>query len=754
MSRILVQIYLNLFWARRVSWGALRRLFGLPRTPISGLSQQDSDRGAESIAFSRRPRVLIVHPYPVFPPYHGGGVRNVNLIRRLSRFCDLYLYVYSMVGDDPAQREALKAFCKKIYVHRRDPVPPSEPWDLMPRGAQFLRFQKVAEELKDIVLAEHIDLVQLEFAEMAQYVSELEGARVALTELDLSFVTSRRRRRIGFHRRFGTDRDLWSDRLAWLKLFRFEVRGAESVDQVHLMSHADGRVLAPLLPDGWERLRVLANGVDTDQFHPPVAPVREPRVLFLGSFGHTPNLDAVEYLLQEIWPLVRLRVPEAKLSLLGAHPPDWIRAKDGIDGIDVLGTVESTAEQFQRHRVFAAPIRVGSGTRLKILEAFSCGLPVVSTTIGAEGIRCDHDREMLIADEPGAFAEQLCSLLTDDALCERLGKRARQLAVDEYDWDRTVDDMLGSYRDLLPEPLDPIPAEPRRLEDKGETIDISVVIPTRCGGDRLIECLGAIRAQQVDGTVEVVCVDSGSSEAELAQMRRLGARVESIPGDSFNHGLTRDHGAGLASGSILVFLNQDAVPVDRLWLHRLTAPLSRPGTYAAIQGGIREAEGVDRFYWDSCGARFYFTSESSDWIAQHDGIGFSTVNAAIRRDLWERFPFGWAPIMEDKKWQRKVRVAGHKVGSLDVAAVHHSHNYNLRSLIRRCRSEGWGWKMLGERYGLRDAFRDMRRRSVLVDFLTGLKQGRIRTLAELTFPWVRPLALYWGNRWSRGVRLT
>ena len=749
MSRPLTYSYLLAFWLTRQLRSMLRREPSVRNFSIGA----SSERSAAAGKASRRPRVLIVHPYPIIPPYHGGGVRNFNLIQRLAKHCDLYLYVYSMIGDDPIQREALGPYCKKIWVHRRDPVPPPGPWDLMPRGAQFLRFQRVAEDLRDIVDSECIDIVQLEFAEMAQYARFLGEAKVSLTELDLSFVTSRRRRKIDFHHRFGTDRDLWSDRLSWLKLFRFEVLGAEAVDRVHLMSDDDARTLARLMSDGSDRLRVMANGVDTELFRPPTEPVREPRILFLGSFGHTPNLDAVEFLLDEIWPLVRIRVPTASLSLVGAHPPDWIRDRAGLEGIEVLGTVESTLAEFQGHRALAAPVRVGSGTRLKILEAFSSGLPVVSTTIGAEGIACRHQREILIADQPGEFAEQLSLVLTDDALCDRLTTAGRQLAETRYDWNRTVESTMSSYRQLLGPEVEPAPPQPTS-SDGVKPVDISVVIPTRNGGASLTACLGAIRAQQIDRSVELICVDSGSSESELAAIKALGARVVSIPPTEFNHGLTRDHGASLAGGEVLVFLNQDAIPVDRLWLHRLTDPLFRPGIYGAIQGGIRERIDVaDRFYWDSGGSRFYFTSESDNWIAQHDGIGFSTVNAAIRRDLWREVRFGWAPIMEDKKWQRRIEDAGHRIGSVGTAAVYHSHNYDLASLARRCQSEGWGWQMLGESYRLRDAVRDICRRSILRDLWQGIRQRQIRSLAELAFPVVRPLALYWGNRWSGGVRL-
>jgi rhamnosyltransferase len=268
--------------------------------------------------------------------------------------------------------------------------------------------------------------------------------------------------------------------------------------------------------------------------------------------------------------------------------------------------------------------------------------------------------------------------------------------------------------------------------------------------------LEAIFAQRFDRDLEVLCIDSGSSARDLAMMGRFPVRIEPIDRAEFNHGLTRDLGAELSRGEVLVFLNQDAVPCDDGWLAQLTDPLFAGGAggVAAVQGGIRELPDPGaRFYWDSCGQRFYFTRESDRWIDRFEGIGFSTVNAAIRRSAWERHPFGWAPIMEDKKWQREVVDAGYTIRACPEAAVYHTHNYDLRGLIRRCRSEGFGWRLLGEPYRLVDMARDMVVPRVYRDLLRGLGAGRIRSSAELFFPVLRPLMVYRGNRWSRGVEL-
>ncbi len=160
---------------------------------------------------------------------------------------------------------------------------------------------------------------------------------------------------------------------------------------------------------------------------------------------------------------------------------------------------------------------------------------------------------------------------------------------------------------------------------------------------------------------------------------------------------------------------------------------------------LSKAEGIDDFV--------QVLLQSKGWIGRYGGIGFSTVNCAIRRSVWDRYPFGWAAIMEDKKWQREVTEAGHRIHMQPNALVHHTHVYPLRSLLRRCASEGYGWRTLGERYTFADMASDMVDRPTLRDLAGGLKQRRVRSGSELCFPWLRPMALYWGNHFAKDIRL-
>jgi len=739
------------------TWGAGLMARIRPHSKPAGTEKRPQVTGPTSGA---RPRVLLVSPYHISPADHGGGVRLLNLVRELKRTCDLYLLVFSQMGEDPEQRAELERHCVRVDYHHWRPRLNPDLLGLVPPNAQLFASDQATAKIRDIVLAHRIDLVQLEYTELGQYRAAVPaGVPVILTEHDIAFRSFRRRRALGFHHRFPEGSAFGTTGADARRLMRYEILSCRTVDQIHTMSTDDADYLARFMPDGTKRMVIAPNGVSTEFYRQPDPPPDRENVLYVGNYQNLPNVDALEYFVLDVWPLLKLDRPDAKLSVVGANPSDRVFRFDGKDGITVVGPVDDLRDAYHGHRVMVAPIRAGSGTRLKILEAFAAGIPVVSTTLAAEGIDTEHERDLLIADDAVAFAKAVARVLDDDELATSMAESAAQLVQKTYDWRLVADTMTEAYTNLLQEKPgnDGVPAADPVISSTGDQPEpeVSVIIPTLNGGEDLARCLEAIQSQNTSRSFEVLCVDSGSVDGDLETMERFGTRIAHIDRCDFNHGLTRDLGAGLARGRILTFLNQDAVPAHENWLDELVRPFDDDdGTLAAVQGGMAEVPDVDaRWYWDSCGARFYFTSESKGWIGRYGGIGFSTVNCAIRRSVWDRYPFGWATIMEDKKWQREVTEAGHRIHMQPDALVHHTHVYPLRSLLRRCTSEGYGWRTLGEHYTFADMASDMVDRPTLRDLVGGLRQRRIRSGTELLFPWLRPMALYWGNRFAKDVKL-
>jgi len=741
---------------------AAHRIGAAVRTGRAPRGSESSAHGGED-SDNRLPRVLIAMPYHIHPPDHGGGVRLANLIRNIARACHVHVLMYSQCGEDAAQRAALEEVVDRVDFHHWKPGHHPDLWGLSPPNAQLFDSDRARAKLRDIVFDHGIDIVQLEYTELGQLASAVpRGVPVILTEHDIAFRQHQRRHALRFGDRFPESRNFGAGRRDLLRLLRYELRSCAAADQVHTMSEGDARFLSRYLPRLPSRTWVVPNGVDTDHFDPGSPTAARADVLYVGNYQNLPNVDALEYLVEDIWPLIRLRCPAARLSVVGSNVSERVRRFDGRSGIRVVGAVPDLRPSYHRHRVMVAPLRAGSGTRLKILEAFAAGIPVVSSSLGAEGIECVDGDHCLLRDQPAEFADAVVRLLEDDALCARLSRAARELVVERYDWRPVSRTLVSAYHVLLEKDgrggsgaAGPAPFLAADGMSSGRSADVSVVIPTLNGGTALARCLQAIRAQRTGLRIEIVCVDSGSSPSNLEAMRGQGAIVHDLDRRRFNHGLTRDLGARIASAPLLVFINQDAVPVGDDWIDRLLEPLlsDRTGRIVAVQGGIREVEDrLARFYWDSCGARFYFTRESQQWLARYGGLGFSTVHCAIRRRAWERYPFGWAPIMEDKKWQREISDAGLEIVARHDVCVEHTHNYALRDLLRRCASEGYGWHLLGEAYTIRDMLADITNRSVWRDRAAGLKNGGIRTGSEKWFPILRPAAVWWGNRVSRRMR--
>ena len=216
---------------------------------------------------------------------------------------------------------------------------------------------------------------------------------------------------------------------------------------------------------------------------------------------------------------------------------------------------------------------------------------------------------------------------------------------------------------------------------------ISVVIPVKNGGADLVRCLDGIGAQRLEAELEVVVIDSGSTDGSPDIARRAGARVHSISPTEFGHGRTRNLGAGLARGDVLVFTSQDAYAAGPEWLARLVEPLRCAGV-AGVYGRQLphgHASPPERFFLD-----FLYGAERRVQRLERAGEPsfeetlFSNVNSSVTRRLWEEFPFADDLVMsEDQEWSRRVLRAGYELVYEPDAAVYHSHSYSVSDAFRR-----------------------------------------------------------------------
>jgi glycosyltransferase involved in cell wall biosynthesis len=179
------------------------------------------------------------------------------------------------------------------------------------------------------------------------------------------------------------------------------------------------------------------NGVDTAYFRPMPNVPRDPcRVVFVGSLDWRPNLDGVRLLLDAIFPAVRRREPDAVLELVGRNPPEWLRAAcAGRPGVELHGSVADVRPFLARAGVLAVPLRIGGGSRLKILEALASGVPVVSTRVGAEGLHLEPGRHLVVVDDADGMADALARAVAGPEAMRTTAEAGRERVLARYDWD-------------------------------------------------------------------------------------------------------------------------------------------------------------------------------------------------------------------------------------------------------------------------------------------------------------------------------
>lgn len=233
--------------------------------------------------------------------------------------------------------------------------------------------------------------------------------------------------------------------MQWHKMAVFEREIMRSMDWVLVCSEIERDLLRTW---GVDRVLVVPNGVDVEYFTPPPAngSARSdpPLVVFTGAMAYEPNADGVRWFLDEILPLVVARAPRTLFRVVGKDPPADLVARARAGSIEFTGRVDDVRPHMRVASVFVCPLRIGGGTRLKILDAMAQGLPVVSTTVGAEGLAVRHDHDLLLADDPRGFADATLALLHDEARARRIAGAGLELVRARYAWPSVTNALLDA----------------------------------------------------------------------------------------------------------------------------------------------------------------------------------------------------------------------------------------------------------------------------------------------------------------------
>ncbi|MFN2272851.1 MAG: glycosyltransferase [Anaerolineae bacterium] len=417
-------------------------------------------------------KILFLTPQLPYPPQKGTALRNWGLISGLAERHEVAVLSFLDPGQPPDLDYVLTAACRvevvepplrSMRTRLREMLLTSKP-DMALRLAS----DAYARRLADWLAREPFDVVHVEGIELAPYLDVIEmifsplssppnggGQRGGESSRPLIVFDDHNCEYLLQKRTFLTDARIparWPGAaysfVQWLRLRRYEAQACRRADRVLAVSEADAKALHRLVPG--VKVIVVPNGIDTRAYAPALTRVDTSTLVFTGTMDFRPNVDAVLWFAREVLPKVGAQVADVRFLAVGQRPHRRLDVLRGDPAVTLTGFVDDPRPYIADAAVYVVPLRMGGGTRFKILEALAMGKPVVSTTLGAEGFPVTHGQELLLADEPAEFAQAVVSLLNAPERCEALGQAGRTFVEARYDWRVIVPLVEAAYESSNP----------------------------------------------------------------------------------------------------------------------------------------------------------------------------------------------------------------------------------------------------------------------------------------------------------------
>lgn len=377
-------------------------------------------------------KILYLLPYTPAPATFGGAMRVFHLMRLASEHNDVSVLSYGQPEQEEMLRSSLKGRVTNIkiitnfwpqYLRRA-----AQLYSLVSNHSFFYmlaRSKEMQANITRILEKYDFDIVQTEFAHMGSF----ELATNAHKVLDAHNVEYDNFRRMAEKTRSLLRRLHYNSESK--KFFHEEQTACRQHDSVFVTSRRDKIILDTLVPEIPKY--VIPNGVDSSFFTPSNETPEPYSMVFTGSMSYVPNNDGMVHFLDDIFPRILKKIPQAKIYIVGSRPMADLRRRSSHN-IIITDYVDDVRPFIWRSSVYVVPLRMGSGTRLKVLEAMAMKKPIVTTSIGCEGIDVVNGESAIITDEPEVFADAVIRLLTDRITCRQLAERSHDLMRSHYEW--------------------------------------------------------------------------------------------------------------------------------------------------------------------------------------------------------------------------------------------------------------------------------------------------------------------------------
>ena len=376
-------------------------------------------------------KVAIFTPYLPYPPDTGGKIRSFYLMRALSERFDVHLFApYYAPEPSPKYQEAVRQYCALTLL----PLRKRWTWQTRlqrmlspsPRVVEHFHTPDAVRHAVSYITEGQFDVLIADEICMTPYVEHLHTyPRIVIRHK----VERTHYREVAAQYPWGPEKlALYLDAY---KAARYERAKMPLYDGFLACSQDDAAAI--LAAGGCPTYRIVPNGADLSRYVPKEPPDHPPILLYVGTMHYYPNIDAVRYFFDHIYHQVYRAHPEIRVQIVGHQPPPEIWKLHDPPRVEITGSVPDVIPYYDRATIFFVPLRLGGGTRLKIIEAMAMGLPVVSTRVGAEGLDVQDGEDILFADDPSEFAQAILRLLEQPVLRKRLGEKGREVAR-RYDW--------------------------------------------------------------------------------------------------------------------------------------------------------------------------------------------------------------------------------------------------------------------------------------------------------------------------------